>query len=198
MGFSYLSAPLYESKLKFNAARVEESLQNSLQHHDLGIRLWRHAGMGSKEDKELKEGQVWYVNITFMILGEVGDEITMDKHQSKTLGKEVERIKTIRVKEGATLKVISHPLKFKKFFLQLGSFFSFFYFSFFFQEGGWCFNWERLGLGISQSNRKTHGDSPELYLWTLPFVAPHLCPSSSWSMRWAALWLHRNDTMVEG
>ena len=41
----------------------EESLQNSLQHHDLGIRLWRHAGMGSKEDKVLKEGQVWYVSI---------------------------------------------------------------------------------------------------------------------------------------
>ena len=30
----------------------------------------------------------------------------MEKHQSRTLGKEVERIKTIRVKEGATLKVI--------------------------------------------------------------------------------------------
>ena len=43
--------------------------------------------------------QVWYVSITYVVLGEVGDEITMDKHQSKTLGKEVERIKTIRVKE---------------------------------------------------------------------------------------------------
>ena len=102
MGFSCLSVPLFESRLKYNAARVEESLQNSLQHHDLGIRLWRHAGMGSKEDKEVKEGQVWYVNITYMILGEVGDEVSMEKHQSKTLGKEVERVKTIRVKRGAS------------------------------------------------------------------------------------------------
>ena len=106
MGFSYLSAPLYESKLKFNAARVEESLQNSLQHHDLGIRLWRHAGMGSKEDKELKEGQVWYVSITYIIMGEVGDEVTMEKHQSKTQEKEIERVKTIRVKEGAKMKLL--------------------------------------------------------------------------------------------
>ena len=97
------TSPSSSSMLK---ARVEESLQNSLQHHDLGIRLWRHAGMGSKEDKVLKEGQVWYVSITYIILGEVGDEITMEKHQSRTLGKELERIKTIRVKEGATLKVI--------------------------------------------------------------------------------------------
>ena len=35
-----------------------------------------------------------------------GDEISMEKHQSKTQGKEVEGIKTIRVKEGALLKVI--------------------------------------------------------------------------------------------
>ena len=76
LGFSYLSVPLHESKLKLYAARVE----------DLGIRLWRHAGMGSKEDKVLKEGQVWYVSITYIIMGEVGDEITMEKHQSKTLG----------------------------------------------------------------------------------------------------------------
>ena len=34
------------------------------------------------------------MSITYVVLG---DEITMDKHQSKTLGKEVERIKTIRV-----------------------------------------------------------------------------------------------------
>ena len=97
-----------ESRLKYNAARVEESLQNSLQHHDLGIRLWRHAGMGSKEDKELKEGQVWYVSITYMILGEVGDEISMEKHHSKTLGKEVERIKNVRVNEGASLLKVVH------------------------------------------------------------------------------------------
>ena len=90
----------------FNAARVEESLQNALQHHDLGIRLWRFAGMGSKEDKVLKEGQVWYVSITYIIMGEVGDEITMEKHHSKTLGKEVERVKTIRVNEGQKMKML--------------------------------------------------------------------------------------------
>ena len=39
---------------------------------------------GSKEDKVLKEGQAWYVSITYIILGELGDEITMEKHQSKT------------------------------------------------------------------------------------------------------------------
>ena len=68
------------------------------------VRLWRHAGKGSKEDKVLKEGQVWYVSITYTILGEVGDEVTMEKHMSKTLGKEVERIKTIRVKEEQPLR----------------------------------------------------------------------------------------------
>ena len=39
----------------------------------------------------------------------MGDEITMEKHQSKRQGKEVERIKTVRVNEGAKrmlLKVI--------------------------------------------------------------------------------------------
>ena len=106
LGFSYLSAPLYESKLKFNAARVEESLQKSLQHHDLGIRLWRFAGMGSKEDKVLKEGQVWYVSITYIIMGEVGDEVTMEKHQSKTQGKEIERVKTVRVNDGPKMKLL--------------------------------------------------------------------------------------------
>ena len=67
-----------ESKLRYNAAQVEESLQNLLQHHNLGIRLWRHVGMGTKEDKVLKEGHLWYVSITYLILGEVGDEITME------------------------------------------------------------------------------------------------------------------------
>jgi hypothetical protein len=84
---------------------VEESLQNALQHHDLGIRLWRHAGKGSKEDKVLKEGQVWYVSINYIILG---DEITMEKHQSKRQGEEVERVKTIKVKEGASLLRVIH------------------------------------------------------------------------------------------
>ena len=84
---------------------MEESLQNALQHHDLGIRLWRHAGKGSKEDKVLKEGQVWYVSINYIILG---DEITMEKHQSKRQGEEVERVKTIKVKEGASLLRVIH------------------------------------------------------------------------------------------
>ena len=84
---------------------MEESLQNALQHHDLGIRLWRHAGKGSKEDKVLKEGQVWYVSINYIILG---DEITMEKHQSKRQGEEVERVKTIRFKEGASLLKVIH------------------------------------------------------------------------------------------
>ena len=87
---------------------MEESLQNALQHHDLGIRLWRHAGKGSKEDKVLKEGQVWYVSINYIILGEVGEEITMEKHQSKRQGEEVERVKTIRFKEGASLLRVIH------------------------------------------------------------------------------------------
>jgi hypothetical protein len=82
-------------------------LQKALQHH-LGIRLWRHAGKGSKEHKVLKEGQVWYVSINYIILGEVGDEITMEKHQSKRQGEEVERVKTIRVKEGASLLKVIH------------------------------------------------------------------------------------------
>ena len=56
----------------------------------------------------LKEGQVWYVSVTFTILGEVGDEITMEKHQSMRQGKEVERIKTIRVNEGVNLLKVIH------------------------------------------------------------------------------------------
>jgi hypothetical protein len=47
---------------------------------------------------------VWYVSITYMVLGEVGDEITMEKHQSKKLAEEIERVKTIRIKEGASLR----------------------------------------------------------------------------------------------
>jgi len=95
-------------KTQVQAARVEEILQNALQHHDLGIRLWRHSGMGSKEDKVVKEWQVWYFSITYIILGEVGDEITMEKHQSKRQGEEVERVKTIKVKEGASLLRVIH------------------------------------------------------------------------------------------
>ena len=45
------------------------------------------------------------MSITYIILGEVGDEITMEKHHSKTLGKELERIKNVRV-NGSLLKVI--------------------------------------------------------------------------------------------
>ena len=86
---------------------MEESLQNALQHHDLGIRLWRHAGKGSKEDKVLKKGQVWYVSINYIILGEVGDEITMESISPRD-SEEVERVKTIRVKEGASLLKVIH------------------------------------------------------------------------------------------
>ena len=61
---------------------------------------------GGKEDKVLKEGQVWYVSINYaIILGEVGDEITMEKHQYKRQGEEVE---TIRVKEGASILRVIH------------------------------------------------------------------------------------------
>ena len=59
----------------------------------------------------LKEGQVWYVSITYIVLREVGDEITMEKHQSKRQGKQVERIKTIRVKEGAKMKLLKGVLR---------------------------------------------------------------------------------------
>jgi len=38
----------------------------------------------------------------------VGDEITMEKHQSKRQGEEVERVKTIRFKEGASLLKVIH------------------------------------------------------------------------------------------
>jgi hypothetical protein len=61
---------------------------------------------GSKEDQVLKEGQVWYVSITYTILGEVGDEVTMERHHSKTLGKEIERINTVRVNEAAKMKLL--------------------------------------------------------------------------------------------
>ena len=36
----------------------------------------------------------------------MGDEITMEKHQSKTMGKEIERVKNVRVNEGAKMKML--------------------------------------------------------------------------------------------
>ncbi len=56
LGFKYLSENLYSSRLKWNTALVEEGLQKALQHHPLGIRLWRYPGMGPKvEDQKSKK-----------------------------------------------------------------------------------------------------------------------------------------------